>query len=80
MPDVVRASGVLLIDGRLKWSCGIVDMLLSWFGAGIGPMNSWATGESIMGVLNWLLGNMFMSFDIMLSESSMSIDMFKPFG
>ena len=39
------------------------------------PVKSWVTGESIMGALNWALGNMFMSLGPIMRESSSGNDM-----
>lgn len=78
LPDLT--SGVLFRDGRLNWSWVCPDGVLSpWGAAGTGPTKSCWMGESSMGVLNWLPGNMFMSMGVMAIESSMSKGMFMPF-
>ena len=78
LPDLT--SGVLFSEGRLNWSWACLDgVLFPWGAAGMGPTKSWLRGESNMGVLNWLPGNMFISVGIILSESSMSRGMVMPF-
>lgn len=82
MPDALDcASGVLLIDGLLSWAfCCNPEPAVFLLKTGAGPTSSWVAGDSIIVVLNWLFGNMLMPFDIMSSESSMSIDMDMPLG